>query len=154
MRVQRRIYWTLPVLGLLAAVLIFLVTQTDPERTHSAAGWLGGDAYYPRWIVYDSDRVMMWLTGLADCAIAAGCGLISYSFWNHRRDQVHFNPESIILFTFMFLSVGLTHLVVTLTFVSGVYLLDLLVRSSAAAMCLVTSAFVSKSLLSRSDEGN
>lgn len=147
MKVQRRIYWALPVLGLLAAVLSFVVTQVDPERSHSAAGWLGADLYYPRWIVYVGDRVMMWTTGVADIAIATGCLIMAYSFWMHRRDQIHFNRESIVLLSALFLSVGLTHLVVTLTFLSGVYLLDLLVRSSAAAMCLVTSGFVARSLL-------
>jgi hypothetical protein len=146
-QVQRRIFWALPVLAFLAAVLIFIIVQFDPERSKSVLGWLGADFYYPRWVVYVGDHTMMWSTGIADCAIAVACLVISVCFWRRRRAQITFNSESIVLFSYVFLSVGLTHAVITFAFYSGVYLLDLMVRSAAAAMCIVTSGYVARALL-------
>lgn len=147
MKVQRRISWTIPVLIIVASILIFAVDRHDPWRTHTLLGWFGADIYYPRWIVYIGDKTMMGLTTVADWLIAAGCGAISYSFYANRNAVIRFNHESSLLLSSTLASIGLTHLVVTATMLSGIYLLDLLVRSAAASLTTVTAVFTVRALL-------
>lgn len=147
MKVQRRISWTIPVLIVVASILIFAVDRHDPWRTHTLLGWLGADVYYPRWIVFIGDRTMMGLSIAADWSIAAGCGAISYSFYANRNAVIRFNHESSLLLSSTLAAIGLTHVVVTATMFSGVYLLDLLVRSAAASLTAVTAVFTVRALL-------
>lgn len=147
MRVTRRVYWTIPVLAVVAIALIVVASNQDPWREPTILGWLGADAYYPRWILFIGDRTMMTVATLADGSIFAACLVIAWSFWKNRNHVIRFNHESMILYAALFLSVGLTHLVVTFTLFSGVYLLDLLVRSAAASLCAVTAGFTVRALL-------
>jgi hypothetical protein len=147
MRVQRRISWTIPVLIVVAAILITVTFRHDPWRSHTVLGWLGADVYYPRWIVYIGDWVMMALTTVADWFIAGGCVAIAFSFYENRNAVIRLNYESTILLSSTFVSIGAAHLVVTATMFSGIYLLDLLVRSAAASLTVVTAIFTVRALL-------
>jgi len=149
MRIQRRIYWTLPVLGIVAGSLVIALVTKDPEpwRENTLTGWLGADAYYPRRLVFLGDWVMLWLSMLADFSIGVGTALMALSFWLRRRLVIRFNPESSILFAAVFGSVAATHIVVLWTMFVGVYLLDLLVRSAAGSLCMVTAIFTVRALV-------
>jgi hypothetical protein len=147
MRVQRRIYWTLPVLAIVAAVLIAATLRHDPWRPDTILGWLGADIYYPRWILFLGDWMMMGLSLLADFCISLGCSIIALSFWLNRPHFVRLNHESMVLYAAVFLSLSVTHLIVMETMFSGVYLLDLMIRSAAASLCMVTAFFTARSLL-------
>jgi hypothetical protein len=147
MRVQRRIYWTLPVLAIVAAVLVFVTFRHDPWRDGTLTGWFGADIYYPRWILFLGDGMMMSLSLLADLCIGFGCGMIAVSFWVNRANLVRLNHESMVLYAAVFFSLSITHLVVMGTMFSGIFLLDLMIRSAAASLCMVTAFFTARFLL-------
>lgn len=147
MKVQRRISWIIPVLIVVAGILIFATYRHDPWRTHTLLGWLGADVYYPRWIVYIGDKTMMGLSLMADWGITVGCSAIAWSFFLNRDAVIRLNHESSLLLSSTLAAIGLTHLVATATMFSGIFLLDLLVRSAAASLTIVTAVFTVRALL-------
>lgn len=149
MRTQRHVYMAIPFLVIVTGVIAARIIHHDPWRTNSVLGWMGADVYYPRSLSLLGDWVMVTLSLAADFGIAAGCGLIAFSYWVHRNHSLQLNHEALILIGASFGLLGLTHLVNMATMYSGIYLLDLLFRSSAAAACCVTALYTAKALLSR-----
>lgn len=149
MIVRRRVFQFIPFIAIVVAVVSSRIIQHDPWRSNSFLGWLGADVYYPRYLSLLGDWVMVYCSLAADVGIAAGCGLIAYSYWVHRSDSIQLNSEAVRLIGGSIGLVGLTHLVNAATMYSGVFLLDLLVRSSAAAACCVTALYTAQALLSR-----
>jgi hypothetical protein len=149
MRTARRVYWTIPFLVLVTVATATRIIHHDPWRSNSVLGWMGADVYYARNLSLLGDLVMITLSLVADLGIAVGCGLIAFSYWVHRTHSVQLNHEALMLIGASFGLLALTHLVNMITMFSGVYLLDLLVRSSAAAACCVTAFYTAKALLSR-----
>ena len=149
MIVRRRVFQTIPIIILVAIILASRIVHHDPWRSNSLLGWLGADVYYPRYLSLLGDWVMVYCSVAADLGIAAGCALIAYSYWVHRLHSIQLNSEAVRLISGSVGLLGATHLVNVATMYSGIFLLDLLVRSSAAAACCVTALYTAKALLSR-----
>jgi hypothetical protein len=149
MRTRRRVYAAIPFLAVVGGVLVSRIVHHDPWRSNSLLGWLGADVYYPRYLALLGDWVMVWTQLATDFGIVVGCGLIAYAHWIHRNHSVQLNPEAIRLIGASFGLLAATHLVNMVTMQSGIYLLDIMVRSSAAAACCVTAAYTARALLSR-----
>jgi hypothetical protein len=149
MRTQRRVLLAIPFLAVVTGVAVSRIVHHDPWRSNSLLGWLGADVYYPRYLSLLGDWVMVWIQLTTDCGVVIGCGLIAYAYWIHRNHSVQLNPEAVRLIGASFGLLALTHLVNMVTMQSGIYLLDIMVRSSAAAACCVTAAYTAKALLSR-----
>src|SRR5215213_4605207 len=149
MRTTRLVYWTIPLLAVVTGVIVTRIIHHDPWRTGSFLGWLGADVYYERSLSLLGDYVMVTLSLTADFGITVGCGVIAFSYWIHRKHSLQLNHEALILIGASFGLLSLTHAVNMITMYSGVYLLDLLVRSSAAAACCVMAFYTAKALLSR-----
>jgi hypothetical protein len=148
MRTTRRAYLAIPIILAITIVLAARVVHHDPWRANSVLGWMGADVYYPRNLSLIGDWVMVTLSLVADFGITAGCGIIAFSYWVHRTHSLQLNREAIRMIGASFGLVALTHLVNMATMVVGIYLLDLLIRSSAAAACCVTAAYTAMALLS------
>jgi hypothetical protein len=147
--VRRRVLQILPVIVAATIVGVTRIVHNDPWRSNTILGWLGADVYYPRQLAFASDSVMVALSAIADAGIFAGCCLIALSYLIHRKRSLSLNPDAVNLVGASFGLVGLTHLVNLLTMYSGIYLLDLVTRSSAAAACCVTAIYTARELLSR-----
>ena len=149
MMVQRRVFQILPIVVAATIVGVIRVVHNDPWRSNTLLGWLGADVYYPRELSFASDRVMVGLSLVADAGIVLGCCLIALSYLVHRRHSLSLNPDAVKLIGGSFGLVGLTHLTNLATMFTGIYLADLVLRSSAAAVCCVTAAYTTRELLSR-----
>jgi hypothetical protein len=149
MKVVRRVYLAVPIILAVTIVLASRVIHHDPWHANSILGWMGADIYYPRSLSLLGDWVMVGLSLWADFWIVLGCGIITFSYWVHRNHSLQLNPEAIRLVGGSFGLLGATHLLNMATMFSGIYLVDLMVRSSAAAACCVTAAYTAKALLSR-----
>lgn len=149
MRTARRVYWAIPFLAIVTGAIASRIIHHDPWRTNTVLGWLGADVYYQRSLSLLGDYVMIALSLTADFGIAVGCGIIAFSYWIHRKESLQLNHEALILTGASFALLALTHVINIATMYSGVYLLDLLVRSSAAAACCVTAFYTAKALLTR-----
>jgi hypothetical protein len=149
MLTTRRVYLAIPIILAVTIVLAARIIHHDPWRANSLLGWMGADVYYPRYLSLLGDWVMVTLSLVTDFGITIGCGIIALSYWIHRTHSLQLNKEAIRMIGASFGLLALTHLLNMVTMVSGVYLLDLLVRSSAAAACCVTGAYTAMALLSR-----
>jgi len=148
MLVRRRVFQTIPILIALTLVVAWRIVGEDPWRTNTLLGWLGADVYYPRRLSFLGDGVMVALSIMADAGITIGCGLIAYCYWIYRNHSIQLSSEAIRLIAGSFALLGATHLANMATMFAGVYLLDLLIRSSATAACCVTAAYTARALLS------
>jgi hypothetical protein len=149
MRTRKRVYWTIPFLAVVTFVIASRIIHHDPWRSNTIVGWLGADVYYPRNLSLIGDGVMVALSLTADLGITVGCGLIAFAYWVHRDHSLQLNPEALRLIGASFGLMAATHLVNVATMYSGIYLLDLLTRASAAAACCVTAIYTAKALLFR-----
>jgi hypothetical protein len=149
MRTRRRVYAAIPFLAVVVGVVVSRIVHHDPWRSNSLLGWLGADVYYPRYLALLGDWVMVWVQLSTDFGIVVGCGLIAYAYWIHRNHSVQLNPEAVRLSGVSFGLLALAHMVNMITMQTGIYLLDIMVRSSAAAACCVTAAYTARALLSR-----
>jgi hypothetical protein len=147
--IQRRVLQTLPIIVIATIVGSLRIVHNDPWRSNTVLGWLGSDVYYPRNLLFAGDEFMSVMSEVADMGIWAGCCLTALAYLLHRRHSLSLNPDAVKLIGVSFGAVGLTHLVNVFTMYSGIYLLDLVVRSSAAAACCVTAAYTARELLSR-----
>jgi hypothetical protein len=149
MLTTRRVYLAIPILLVFTVVIAARIIHHDPWRANSFLGWMGADVYYPRNLSLLGDWVMVTLSLTADFGIVVGCGLIAYSYWVHQTHSLQLNPEALRVIGASFGLLALTHLANMATMFTGIYLLDLLVRSSAAAMCCVMGVFTAMALLPR-----
>jgi hypothetical protein len=149
MQTTRRVYLAIPIILAVTVVIAVRVIHHDPWRANNILGWIGADVYYPRSLSFAGDWVMVALSLVGDLGIAASCGIITFCYWVHRNHSLQLNPEALRLIGASFGLLSATHLMNMVTMFSGIYLLDLLVRSSAAAACCVTAVFTAKALLAR-----